>query len=396
LRKSRETLFSWIPSDSDFGEALTKGNIQFMIANLQRTLGPDWKAQAYDRIHRRMRQWGMNTVGAWSDKELYEKPKTPYTAILHVWPGQKPLGKKVPDPFSAEFEKRVEDGLRNLFPNGQDPWCVGVFIDNELGWYEDFVHNALAGDAEMPARKAVFAFLKEKYTTIEKLNEAWATTYESWEELDAFPETSEGFEQDLKGLERLIANRYYKVCHDMMRKVLPRHLYLGSRIHKASPEIYEEATRFSDVLSVNRYMPLAVTKLPEGFDKPCLIAEFHFGAPDRGVPGVGLTFVGDQLQRSRAYAAYVLDAVLQPNIVGTHWFAFPDQSAAARPTVGKPGENYQIGFVDVTDTPYPEITSASRSLADVMYSLADRESVDLLQLLQDTWSSQLASPQSAR
>ncbi len=393
----REALFEWIPSKEGFGEALDKDNVNFAIANLIRTYGPDWKAKAYDRIHARMRQWGMNTVGAWSDAHLYKNPKTPYTPILHVGRGQDSLGKGLPDPFSAAFEKRVEEGLRELaVTSGSDPFCLGVFIDNELGWYEDFVGNALAGKPGMPARQAVFAFLKEKYATIEELNAAWSTKYASWETLDAFPVESEGFDEDRKSLERLIANRYYKVCHDMMRKVFPNHLYLGSRIHKASPEIYEEATRYSDVLSVNRYMPLATTGLPKDFDKPCLIAEFHFGAPDRGVPGVGLMFVGDQLQRSRAYAAYVLDSVLQPNIVGTHWFAFPDQSAAARPTIGKPGENYQIGFVDVTDTPYPEITATSRGLADVMYPLAETESVDLLQLLQDTWSSQRPAPPPTR
>ncbi len=395
--KGRESLFEWIPSATDISEARTKDNLHFMIANLNRTFGPDWEGKAYERVHTRLRQWGMNTVGAWSDYHLYENAKTPYTPILHVWRGNNPLGKNVPDPFSAEFEKRVEDGLKQLaVRSAADPFCLGVFIDNELGWYEDFVGNTLAGKPDMPARVAAIAFLKDKYTTIEALNTAWSTQYESWEALNAAPKDLKGVAEDRKALERLISNRYYKVCHDMMRKIFPNHLYLGSRIHKASPEVYEEATRYSDVLSVNRYMPLPAAGVPNGFDKPALIAEFHFGAPDRGVPGVGLTFVGDQLQRSRAYAAYVLDAVLQPNIVGTHWFAFPDQSAAARPTVGKPGENYQIGFVDVTDTPYPEITAYSRRLADVMYSLADRESVDFMRLLETTWSAHRSTPKSAR
>ena len=384
--KSRAALFAWTPSETDIPDALSKESYHFMRANLQRTFGHDWKAKAHARIHGRLRRLGMNTVGAWSDQELYDTPKTPYTNILHVWRGDKPLGKKVADPFSPEFEARVEEGLRQLFPNGEDPWCVGVFIDNEIGWYEDFAHNALAGDADMPARKAVFASLKEKYETIGALNTAWGTKYESWDALDEFPEESEGFEQDLKELKRLIAHRYYKVCHDMMRKVLPNHLYLGSRIHKASPEIMEEAARFTDVLSENRYMPLAVTKMPANFDKPCLVAEFHFGAPDRGVPGTGLSYVGDQLARSRAYAAYVLDAVLQPNIVGTHWFAYTDQSAAGRWSAGRNGENYQMGFVDVTDTLYPEISATSRGVAEIMYSLADKESVDFMRLLETTWS----------
>lgn len=393
----REALFEWIPSEADIGAALSNNVLKFMIANLHRTYGPDWQTRAYDRVHTRMRAWGLNTVGAWSDPQLYGSPKTPYTPILHVWPGKSPLGKKVPDPFSPEFEQRVEDGLRKLAKtSGSDPWCLGVFIDNELGWYEDFVHNSLAGPPDMPARVAVINLLKEKYATIEALNAAWSTQHASWDALNGAPASLEALEdapddfkayrEDRKSIGQLIGNRYYKVCHDMMRKIFPNHLYLGSRIHKASPEVYEEATRYSDVLSVNRYMPLATTGLPKGFDKPVLIAEFHFGAPDRGVPGVGLMFVGDQVQRSRAYAAYVLDSVLQPNIVGTHWFAYPDQSAASRPTAGKPGENYQIGFVDVTDAPYAEFTAYSRGLADAMYPLAERESADLLQLVEDIWS----------
>jgi hypothetical protein len=290
---------------------------------------------------------------------------------------------------APDFEQRVEEGLQKLAAvSAADPWCLGIYIDNELRWYEPFVHNVLTGSPDMPARTAVFAFLQKKYSSIEALNAAWGTNYESWEALSAFPEESAGFEGDLKSLKRLIANRYYKVCHDMMRKVFPNHLYLGSRIHKAPPEVYEESTRFTDVLSVNRYMPLAASGLPKGFDKPCIVSEFHFAAPDRGVPGVGLTYVGDQLQRSRAYAAYVLDSVNQPNIVGTHWFAYPDQSATGKISRGKPAVNGNIGFVDVTDTPYPEITAYSRGLADVMYPLADKESVDVLQLLQDTWGTQ--------
>lgn len=397
LLKDREALFAWVPSETDLGGALSEGVLKFMMANLQRTYGPDWRDKAYDRVHARMRAWGLNTVGAWSDKHLYQNPKTPYTPILHVGRGSHPLGKNLPDPFSAEFATRVEEGLRKLAATaGSDPWCLGVFIDNELGWYEDFVHNALAGKPALPARAAVIALLAEKYPTIKALNAAWSTEYTSWEAVNGAPaslqalnEAPDGFKayrEDRKSIERLIANRYYQVCHDMMRKIFPNHLYLGSRIHKASPEVYEEAARFSDVLSVNRYMPLAAAGLPKGFDKPCLIAEFHFGAPDRGVPGVGLASVGDQLQRSRAYAAYVLNAVLQPNIVGTHWFAYPDQSAASRPTVGKPGENYQIGFVDVTDTPYPEFTTYSRGVADAMYPLADRGTVDFLPFLDQIWS----------
>ena len=91
--------------------------------------------------------------------------------------------------------------------------------------------------------------------------------------------------------------------------------------------------------------------------------------------------VGDQLQRSRAYVAYVTAGLRHPCIVGTHWFAYTDQSAA-----GRPGENFQIGFVDVTDTPYPVITSASRELAEQMYEIRTSADGELLDVLEKLWS----------
>jgi hypothetical protein len=142
----------------------------------------------------------------------------------------------------------------------------------------------------------------------------------------------------------------------------------------------EEAIKYVDVLSLNSYEPLSGSKVPEGADLPCLDTEFHFGAPDRGVPGVGLWPVGNQRQRSRAYVAYVMAGILHPCMVGTHWFSYTDQSAA-----GRPGENYQIGFVDVTDTPYPAITKASRQMAEQMYPVGVQDSNSLLEVLEALW-----------
>jgi hypothetical protein len=43
-----------------------------------------------------------------------------------------------------------------------------------------------------------------------------------------------------------------------------------------------------------------------------------------------------------------------PEMVGTHWFQWADQ-----PSTGRfDGENYNIGLVDVTDRPYPDLVAA--------------------------------------
>ena len=53
-----------------------------------------------------------------------------------------------------------------------------------------------------------------------------------------------------------------------------------------------------------------------------------------------------------------------PRVVGTHWFQWRDQPLTGRPD----GENYQIGFLTVTDAPYPELVEAARAVARTMYA----------------------------
>jgi hypothetical protein len=74
--------------------------------------------------------------------------------------------------------------------------------------------------------------------------------------------------------------------------------------------------------------------------------------------------VENQSARAQAYKDYVLGAARHPQFVGTHWFQFKDE-----PTTGRvyDEENYQIGFVDIADTPYAETITASREVAAILY-----------------------------
>jgi len=74
--------------------------------------------------------------------------------------------------------------------------------------------------------------------------------------------------------------------------------------------------------------------------------------------------VGNQAARAQAYRDYVLGALSNPQCVGTHWFQWQDE-----PTTGRvyDEENYQIGFLDVADTPYIETITASRDVGGRLY-----------------------------
>ena len=88
--------------------------------------------------------------------------------------------------------------------------------------------------------------------------------------------------------------------------------------------------------------------------KPVIIGEFHFGALDRGMFHTGLVPTQSQEDRANAYKSYVRGALDNPLIVATHWFQYRDQATTGR----FDGENYQIGFIDICDSPYPETIKA--------------------------------------
>ena len=94
-----------------------------------------------------------------------------------------------------------------------------------------------------------------------------------------------------------------------------------------------------------------------------IVGEFHFGALDRGLFHTGLVATRDQNERAKCYRAFVNDCLDHPRFVGTHWFQWQDQALTGR----FDGENYQIGFVTVTDTPYPELVAAARDIGATMY-----------------------------
>jgi len=345
----------------------------FGAANLLRKYGDDWKSQFATIVHRRMRSWGLNTIGNWSSGEICSMHKTPYTATVHVQ--ARPLSGKFgywgADVFDPGFTDAVRKAVgRHKDKAAGDPWCLGYFVDNELGWGDELSlgMTVLAAPADQPAKKVFLDDLKAKYESIEQLNKAWAAQYASWEAMleSTAPADVKKARDDMVAFYTKSAERYFQVCRDAVKETDPQGLYLGCRFAGYNDPVVRAAAKYCDVVSFNIYQrSVADLRLPEGVDKPIIIGEFHFGALDRGLPHPGLVPTADQQDRANSYMKYVLSALMNPQIVGTHWFQFSDQ-----PFTGRfDGENYQIGFVDVCDTPNPEIVQACREIGAKMYSV---------------------------
>ncbi|WP_029192706.1 hypothetical protein [Paenibacillus harenae] len=295
--EGREHYFRRIPEMQDF-----------RMENLRRKYGEDWKNRSRSLAHARLRSWGLNTLANHSQEDIYDMRQTPYTIWLETrsW-----LKRKFPDVGNPIWRQQLRDRLHELGAKvNDDPWCLGVFVDNEIHGSTDPV--------------------------------LWET--------------------------------YFQLVSAAVKEAMPSKLYLGCRLdHHRYPHEGAEAdaivrlsAKYCDVVSFNfyKYSLKDFVWLDGAEDKPALIGEFHIGAPDRGLPHTGLKGAVDQEHRAEAYKEYVLSSLVNPHLIGTHWFQYSDQLYTGR----FDGENYQIGFVDICDRPYPELVDACRSVGYGMYA----------------------------
>ncbi|MDO5058058.1 MAG: hypothetical protein Q4E06_12150 [Lautropia sp.] len=362
----------------------------FYQANLYRRDGEAWAQRWVDRTPRRLKAWGFNTAGAWSDESILTA-KMPHTRILHVegpfarlsdghnwWSG-------IPDPFDPAFGKALEMQLQKAaIRTHDDPWLIGWFIDNELGWGDGsaadpvvryaLAWSALQIDAAAPqahAKRAFVRMLRERYgDDVGQLAAAWQQPLTDWAAIEAAlpaerrPDARRpAVAADLSAFLRLHAESYFSQVAQALERHAPNHLYLGSRFASRTPEAMAACARWCDVVSFNLYIP----NLREGFehqalarlDKPALLTEFHFGSSDRGPFWPGVQVVNTEAERGPAYQRMLESVVANPQFVGAHWFQYLDQPVTGR---WLDGENGHLGLVGITDVPWHDfVLSVART-----------------------------------
>lgn len=363
--------------------------VPFNDLNLRIKYGRDnYEREFYDTLLRRLRHWGMNTIGNWGHSDLMLRGEMPYTLQLTDYDRSLPRLAGGPLKFYDVFDPAYIDAMRNLVETASrrdpavarsltDPMCIGYFIDNEInygnrGARQIFGDLVLKSPAEQAAKQEWERDLRVQYEDdIAALNRAWGTSHASWEawlaDTATVPETA-AYRTDSAAFFRKAVDQYFRLSRDAIKSVAPHRLYLGSRFISTDAvrrDLYEASEKYCDVLTVNVYAHSVANFGGGGFpDMPVLIGEFHFGVLDRGMFRPGVVSAGvTQEDRALAYTRFLQGALAHPNIVGTHWFQFRDQ-----PLTGRwDGEGYAIGFVDVADTPYRELGRAARQVGEHMY-----------------------------
>lgn len=306
----------------------------FYTWNLARRFGTNYSAPWIDLTLRRMDAWGFNTVANWSDPRLWAAKRKPYVVMLRGWGIDSGAYLGMPDVFADDFAKKVDAAAaEQCAPRKDDPWLLGYFVANEPPW---------------PGREPEIAaaILEGPTNAIQR-------------ELKSFLGGN-----DTPGRRREFVNgcveKFLDTVNAAIRKHDPNHLNLGLRFGSTPSEAILRASRGFDVFSMNSYgFEVNRQRLEAAYritGKPILIGEFHFGTPGRGL-AAGLVQCANQEERGVAYRFYVENAAALPMMVGAHWFEWIDE-----PNTGRfDGENYNIGFVDVTDRPYTELVEAAKA-----------------------------------
>jgi hypothetical protein len=293
--------------------------------------GPNTNAAA-SRLVRRLDAWGFNTGGAGQGKA--------YIAYLNVPRGQN-IFLGLPDVYADEFAHAVEAAAANqCAPRKDDPLLLGYFIGNEPPWDDresEVVDMILAGPST-------------------------ATQIKLKEFLAGGDTPARRKEFVLAAFEKQLA-----LTGAAIRKHDPHHLNLGIRFGGNPPDDVLRAARIFDVCSINVYEYEPSKQVERTYrvtGRPVLIGEFHFGVPADGL-GAGLVQTRDQVERGKGYRYYVEQGAALPGFLGAHWFQWRDE-----PVLGRmDGENYNIGFVDVTDRPYPELVKAAQATHQRLFAV---------------------------
>ena len=328
----------------------------------------------------RLKTWGFTTVGGWSDFQALKRSaeqKVAFAPVLHIG---STAGAPWWDMWDPKIIGRMDSVAREqILALRDDPRVLGYYSDNEMGWWNAILFKMTMEQASTSGqRQRLMELLRQTYQN------DWAALLrdfepapdvENWDTLSRhgllfLRPGGQGIRVQRRFLE-LLADRYYSLVHDMIRKYDPRALILGERYQSFYyPEVAQACARHVDAVSSNlnaswsdgTFARFYVETLHRLAGKPVLIGEFYMCARDnrsgnknsRGVYPV----VSTQKERAVGFRT-TLEALLKiPYVIGADWFQYYDE-----PTHGRyDGENFNFGLVDIHDRPYETLTATALSL----------------------------------
>lgn len=390
--RGREKIFEWLPpKEGNFASAWfheDPGVMSFYVANCIRKHGApfdreEWSARAVARL----RKWGFNSAGAWSDLNKTLKaqrfsgtPQLPLEPWMAKGLPKMQGAERTYDPFTPGVEKIIDQAFaEQIAPHAGDPTILGYFVENEV-LYENIAKAVPAQKSDSPAKRRLVQLLGQKYRgDVGKFKAAWGLQ----EPIRNFSElndavlfvTTSAAAVDMQEFMQLFLETHFSLVARLFRKHDPNHLLLGCRWQPGTANnerLVRIAAKYMDVVSVNYYVYAAdmlfLKRIHEwSGGKPLLLSEWHYTSADQGLRGQ--KEVRSQKERGLAYRNYVESTAVLPFIIGHQWFTYTDQPATGRWFEGFNGEAGNTGLVNVADRPYLDFVHECKKTNDDIYKI---------------------------
>ena len=328
------------------------------------------KAWADDTMAK-LKSWGLNSLGAWSDHDKFNKlipdsKRIPYFVVLHLGAYDKAPWN---DMYAPSGLKLMDDAAKKqIVPIKNDPMLVGFFTDNELGWWGDTLFPTyLNFDEKSPGKQRLVAMLREHYgNDFSWLKKDWKTNLDSFSallkpcKLSLIP--GQNGIQAVRKWVYTLSRHYYSTMRDLVRKYDQNHLILGDRYAQFFDlDVLNASKGLIDVNSTNlgsdwldgTYSHFYLDTVYRVTKKPTVITEFYFAAMENetGNRNTGQAFpkVQTQVQRAKGFQQCLKEFAQRPHVIGAHWFQFYDEPPKGRGD----GEDWNMGLVDIYGKPYP-------------------------------------------
>jgi len=302
-----------------------------------------------------LRECGFNTLGRWSDAALFAqlKERLAYVttiSFMAAYDKQRPEAngpRRFPERtipvFDQEFPEFCDKLAAGLAASKDDPWLLGHLSDNELPFRPEGLSCYLRLPPTDPGHQAAAAWLTAHKKKADQLTDA-----------------------DQLAFIATVAERYYTVVGQALRKHDPNHLYLGSRLNGRN--INDGTLRGSrplDVVSINMYHHWSndderMDRWAELSGRPILNSEWYamsLASDKVETNGAGFR-VRSQRDRGLFYQNLCLGMLGNRNCVGWHWFKYGGDDATS-----------SRGFVSPALEPHREMTDLMRQLNTQVYAL---------------------------
>ncbi len=281
-----------------------------------------------------------------------------------------------PDPYDPRWESSFRERVRAIaaLVRGK-PYYGGWFVDNEREHRD--IHRFVWSPR---SAEQLRGFLERKYGQIARLNSAWTTSFESFDDLmrkkpDPVARTGAMYE-DFRLFSRQIIRRFNQTVLRIVREEDPGRLVFSNRFMLGEQrDVLDnlDLYRDFDAIAVNNY-PANVTPgldladrqilelIHQRTGRPIIIGEWSVPALDSGLydnpKRLDWSYpqtVENQTQRARQAARFLADLYNLPFVIGAHWFTWSDYDSPTRQA--------NRGLFKANGEPWRELQDAVRQLS---------------------------------